>query len=363
MGYRYNNFQKLIGINFFVTCLILLIPELILGKYFLSSAAFKIPETLVNHRESFDITDIEMTKNQITSKYSTDINGYRPYKIPKSGDELVLTIGGSTTDQLHVDDTKTWQAIMEKDRNISVINGGVDGQSSFGHLLAIEKWHSKVLKGKKVDKVIFYIGMNDVRFSKSLDAAKKHPTDSPSLLRKLRAFLSRRSFLYSKLRQAKSKFNIMRGVKLINPDGVFVAGYGTKNPSFLDNPIETNIDLSNEEESREYSELFKNLMLITEDKFRMSKIFIIQQQDPKCLITNKKVFARTDQKGVREYCSGLASIFKIQEKTLKDMKNPSINLIQMYKDNPIQDEGFYDGSHTNSKGSYEIAMYLLKKIY
>ena len=36
---------------------------------------------------------------------------------------------------------------------------------------------------------------------------------------------------------------------------------------------------------------------------------------------------------------------------------------EMYKDNPIQDEGFYDGSHTNSKGSYEIAMYLLKKIY
>ena len=361
MGYKLRNFQKILGINFFVTGVILLITELILGKYFLSSAAYNIPETLVNHSESFDVTNIEMAENKITSKYTTDINGYRPYEIPKSGNELILTIGGSTTDQLHIDDTKTWQALMEKSGNRSVINAGVDGQSSFGHLLAIKKWHSEVLKDKKVDKVLFYIGVNDVRFSKSLDPTK-NPADSPSLLRKFRAFLSRRSFLYSKLRQAKAKFNIIRGVKLISPDGVIVAGYGTQNPPFLDNPIETNINLSNKEASKEYRELFKNLMLTTADIFKNSKIYVVQQQDPKCLITNKKVFARTTQSGIKEYCSALASIFKTQEQTLQDMKNPNINLIQMYKDNPIPDQGFYDGIHTNSLGSEIISKYLLNKL-
>ena len=50
------------------------------------------------------------------------------------------------------------------------VNGGVDGQSSYGHLESIKTWHSKYLDEKDVDTIIFYIGINDLKFlSGSLD--------------------------------------------------------------------------------------------------------------------------------------------------------------------------------------------------
>ena len=78
--------------------------------------------------------------------------------------------------------------------------------------------------------------MNDTRFSKSLDAARGHASDAPSISRRIRLFFSRRSFIYSKLREAKFKFQTFRGVQAISPDGITIAGHGINNPS-LNNPV------------------------------------------------------------------------------------------------------------------------------
>ena len=40
------------------------------------------------------------------AKYSRDLDGYRPYKIPTNEGEIILTVGGSTTDQKFIDDKK-----------------------------------------------------------------------------------------------------------------------------------------------------------------------------------------------------------------------------------------------------------------
>ena len=39
--------------------------------------------------------------------------------------------------------------------------GGVSGQTSLGHLYAVEDWHSKSLLIEKVKVVIFYFGILD----------------------------------------------------------------------------------------------------------------------------------------------------------------------------------------------------------
>ena len=215
LRYKFWKASKIISINIGIATGILIVPEITLSKYFLSSAALKVPEALVNHSEIFDVSIIENTRNNIRAKYSRDSNGYRPYKTLVSGREAILTIGGSTTDQRYIDNEKTWQAVMEKNSNLSVINGGVDGQSSYGHLLAIEKWHSKIFNKNQIDKIIFYIGVNDVRFSKSLEKAKGNVYDSPRISRRIRAFFSRRSFIYKKIKQAKFKLDLIEG----NPHG------------------------------------------------------------------------------------------------------------------------------------------------
>ena len=362
MKSRIRKASKIIGTNFLLMFGLLIIPELILSKYFISSEAYNIPETLVNHNEIWDIKKIENDSGEIKSKYSRDKNGYRPYKVPRDEDKIMLTLGGSTTDQRYVDDKKTWQAIIEKYKNMSVINGGVEGQSSYGHLLAIKKWHSKVLKTNEIDKVLFYIGMNDIRFSKSLDAAKGNVYDDPTKFWKIRYFFSRRSFFYSKLKEAKFKFHTLTGYKAISPDGITVAGHGVTNPSFLKNPIKSNFDLSTEAEAKGYRELFKVLLLTTKNTFKNSKIYIVQQQSPKCLIKDNNVFIRTAEYGINQYCSELASIYFAQDLVLKNLNLQNISVIKMYEDNPIPDEGFYDGYHVNSTGAYYTGKYLLDKL-
>ena len=360
---QFEKFSSILGINLLITLGIFSIAELILSKYFINSPAYNVPETLIDYKLTFDNSKIDNLNKKVKVKYSRDSNGYRPFKNLNDKNEIILTIGGSTTDQKFLDNSKTWQAIMEKYGNISVINGGVDGQSTYGHLVAIRKWHSKVLNPNKIDKILFYLGVNDIRFSKSLDASRGNIYDSPTLIRRLRTFLQRRSFLYSKLKEVKYKLDILVGKKFISPIGVFIVGHGISNPTFLTNPELSNIRLSSLEESKEYEELFRELIVTTRNNFTKSEILIVQQQDPRCLITKDQVFVRTMQDGIKAYCSALASIFVAQDQAISKLDLKNIDLIKMYKENPIPDKGFYDGLHTNSFGSLIIGKYLLDKLY
>ena len=170
---------RTIAINGVVLGVILISIDLAFGKHLLYSPAFDIPESRIDDRTSYDNSSIEGGKISTRSVYSRDQEGYRPYKKDLNGRGIVLTIGGSTTDQIYVDDEKTWQRILESKTDKKVINGGVDGQSTYGHVFSLKNWHAKTLSHKQVDDIIFYIGVNDVRFSKGLDAARGNISDRP----------------------------------------------------------------------------------------------------------------------------------------------------------------------------------------
>ena len=130
----------------------------------------------------------------------------------------MLSVGGSTTDQRFIDNNRTWQSNLERLLNVAVINGGVDGQTSYGHIFSIKRWHSKVLKPKEVDAIIFYVGVNDSRYAKGLQSINGNIYDSPTQLRRLRSFLSKRSFFYSKFREVKTKLNYILDREIELPD-------------------------------------------------------------------------------------------------------------------------------------------------
>ena len=130
----------------------------------------------------------------------------------------------------------------------------------------------------------------------------------------------------------------------------------------MNNPVKSNVKLSTLEESKEYMELFKDLLNTTRVTFEKSKIYIVQQQYPKCLIKDNNVFFRTIKNGIEKYCSSLASIYFAQDQILENSNLQNIKVIKMYKDNPVPDKGFYDGIHVNSTGSYYIGRYILDKL-
>jgi len=100
-----------------------------------------------------------------TAIYTRDRYGFRG-KYSDVSQIDILTVGGSTTDQRYIADDHTWQQILQNNfvhhgLNINVVNAGVDGQTTFGHIHNFHYWFPKI-RGLKVKYVLFYIGLNDV---------------------------------------------------------------------------------------------------------------------------------------------------------------------------------------------------------
>ena len=303
-----------LAINAFVLGLGLSFLEIILSKYFSFSPAYNVPEAQVDVKKSYDTSKLEFPRDIKRSIYIRDKNGYRPYNRKLEEKGIILTIGGSTTDQRFVDDQRTWQNKLEKDLNQSVINGGVDGQTTYGHIFSIEKWHSKTLKSKKVNTIIFYVGTNDIRYAKGLQSLKGNIYDSPTKLRRLRSYFAHRSFFYAKAREVKNKLNFILGREIETPDSTHKIGHNIKNPNFLNIPQKSTALMSKVDEIYPYKLLFK----ITINYSHTNAINIIQQQDPKCLIKELKNGQRNFRvsKGIpniEQYCVDLSSIYSGQE--------------------------------------------------
>jgi len=351
--------------------------EIILGKWRSSSPAYDIPLTIVNKKIKYDASKIYGPGENSLINYSRDNNGYRnfPDKIAK---KHFLTIGGSTTDQRYVPDGFTFQDSLEKKlgTNYGVINAGVDGQTSYGHLVSIRDWHSKILDKKKLDKIIFYFGVNDVKFAMfGVKKSQKEKWKSRSFTAKIRSSnlvekISKKSFFYYWLRRIKYKFIANRSA-----DGIQNIGHGTGNPEYIE---EKNIKLfykfNLDKIHEEYINLIKNLVIDTNRYFPNSELIFVQQPDNKCSFKDtKNVAARalilgkiSYGKELIDYCKNLGIVYLAQDKAFKSIKDSEvlskIKVLKMYIDNPIPNEGFYDGIHTNKIGSEYIANYLFEKL-
>ena len=78
----------------------------------------------------------------------------------------IVTVGGSTTNQLYLAEDATRQAVKAREmaaagHPVVIANAGIDGQSTIGHLRAMTDWFPHV-PGLKPRFVLFYIGLNDV---------------------------------------------------------------------------------------------------------------------------------------------------------------------------------------------------------
>ena len=80
--------------------------------------------------------------------------------------------------------------------------------------------------------------------------------------------------------------------------------------------------MSNDNEIKPYEKLFKKLIITSKRHFNDVSINIVQQQDPKCLISkleDDSIYIRVSKKdiqGIDKYCAGLASIKNLAIKIL-----------------------------------------------
>jgi hypothetical protein len=149
-------------INLIFLCIGIIILELVYGTWFEASKLnrINIPR---NFHETYSVNSLYATDHPLIN-YDRDLYGFRGnYPDPTHID--ILTLGGSTTDQIYIDLKETWQEILakkflENGKNISVVNSGLDGLSTYGHVASFDYWYPSI-PNFHARYFLFYIGTND----------------------------------------------------------------------------------------------------------------------------------------------------------------------------------------------------------
>ena len=344
-----------VGVFFFGVFII----DIILGDYFrFKNPVKQIPWALRDVSFKYDISkNYDSLKNNLIF-YTRDNDGYR--SITKDKNKIILTIGGSTTDQRLVDDNSTWQALMNKNKTFSsfnIINAGVDGQSSYGHLFSLQKWHSITLPKEKVKLVIYYLGVNDRLI---LNEGKKYTlSKTQNYLDKIKFFISNNSFFYKKIKIIKNKY-----IKKKNDTEVMWIHQKRDYP-FLSQGKKKVLKKKEYLGEKVYSEIIRDLLIKSKLKFPNAKVIFVQQQAPGCEYLNKNTFLDRLPKEIRleKFCEDVFNIYKIQNTVINNLpKEYKPKILEMYKEKIISDDGVYDYIHNNEKGALEISQYLINKI-
>jgi lysophospholipase L1-like esterase len=130
--------------------------------------------------------------------YSRNALGFRGPEPTDSVNQLpsIICIGGSTTECRFVSDSLTWpyqlsQQLKDSFPSLWINNAGVDGHSTFGHLLLLKEYITKL----KPKYVIFLIGANDVENDK--------PQQFDLMNEKMVNYVSAKSFFKSLLNKTE----------------------------------------------------------------------------------------------------------------------------------------------------------------
>jgi len=350
---------KIASLNIIFLLLSVSIVEFFLGywreNFFGSNEYIQIPHLIRNKTYKYDVKNLYSSKKQINTFYKRDKFGYRSKDLT-SNRPLVLTIGGSTTDQVYVTEGKTFQDILDqKVKKYDFVNGGVNGQSSYGHLLSISNWHSKFLDKNNTSIIIFYIGINDRRLLNQEFDDRDFAQSQKSYIKTL---LKNNSFFISKLLIIRNRIKFFLSSK--NNDYDLLSSHTPRKKDFekigIKYEFNENLDIKN---YQKYKEIFSELILQTRNNFPKSKIFIVQQQIPGCNFVSKNIVYDRHPNQSRNYCADLLKVFKLQEKILSESEiKKNIKLFPMYLQGIIKDDGVYDYVHTNNKGSKSIANYI-----
>ena len=351
---------KLFSVNFLIFLFLIGSIEILFGSWrriFFNNQYMQIPALIRSSTLKYDGRWIYSSNKPIPIIYIRDALGYRS-RDTKSNKPKILTIGGSTTDNRFVTEGETWQDILDaKLPKYDFINGGVDGQSSFGHKISIAKWHSKSLDPESVEFIIFYIGINDIHLLRG----ELNDYDIPqSKKRYFKNFLKANSFFVKRLLILRNRIWFALDLKNDNFEDVQF-GHRKRSLGFLEKGIEYQISESFDLSSyQQYGEIFTGLISQTKKYFPNTKILIIQQQIPGCEFQNKLVVLDIHPGDNKRFCEDLMKVYTVQEKIFKNhfLNDGKVKIYPMYLDSYLLEEDVYDYVHTNKNGSKKIAEYI-----
>ena len=153
---------RIIAVNLTVLLGLVLAAELIFGEWL---GAHPLGQLAIARNVKVTISASPLYPGGGEFIYQRDAMGFRGSGVDPAR-ITILTLGGSTTNQLYLPEEATWQAVLERTlrqtgRDAVVANGGLDGQSTIGIIADLELWIPYV-PHLKPRLVLIYGGINDV---------------------------------------------------------------------------------------------------------------------------------------------------------------------------------------------------------
>ena len=158
---KLKSWTKILFINISILLAFLLIIEIIFGDWF---SKYNLGPYMREFRLKKNPIVLKHDNKIYNFFYERNYHGFRGGEVEPSEIEAVI-IGGSTTDErykpIKFSITENLNRLLKKrDYNFKIVNAGIAGQSTYGHIYNFQHWFTK-LKNFSPKLYIFYIGIND----------------------------------------------------------------------------------------------------------------------------------------------------------------------------------------------------------
>ena len=299
-----------------------------------------------------------MKKNSISVKfndknynfiYKRNYYGFRGEE-KKLKDIKIVLIGGSTADERYKPYEYTITGLLNKrlDREINkeIINAGIEGQSTRGHIYNFEKWFPR-LKGFNPNYFIFYIGMNDhLKDPNDDEKTIVGHVSNPTFSELLKDNIKSRSIFYDYVRKIKHKYYVNEK-KTVSYDFDFgIKNYTQKGFDFLDYDKAIKIyDIPKlKEDNKDKIEFY----LSNVDKL----VDHVKKYNAKPIFINQLAHNGNHNK----------TLFILNYSLIEHCEKKKYNCIDLAKSLIGKKEYWWDGVHTTPTGSQEIVKIIYPKL-
>jgi lysophospholipase L1-like esterase len=274
-----------------------------------------------------------------TIRYSTNDLGFRGPSKPKQWDAntSIITVGGSTTECSLLDDDSTWpeqlyKLMHSKQSNIWINNAGIDGCSTFGHLILMRDYIVKL----KPNYVLFMVGINDLAKQDFVQEDGFLLNRNESFVRSLikrSEFLTTLSNVYEALKSHKA--NVAHGSSPYD--------YKKNDFNLMDSLSRANNDIKMQKWLQAYQQRLIALIQICKSN-QIQPVFITQ--------------AKFDDTNAYSW-----KVMQAYNETLKTTcANEQIPCIDLANQLPKKIEYFYDQIHFSNAGARQVANILYPQL-
>lgn len=339
MIYFLKKFSKILFINILIVFSFLILIEIIFGYWFDKD---NFGPYMREHRMKNQRIQYSDGKEKEIYYYRRNYYGFRGVDI-KPSEIQALIMGGSVVDERYKPEKYTITGFLNKSLeenkiSLTIVNGGIEGQSTAGQIYNFNYWLSK-LENFSPKFIFFYIGINDSALAEN-DTLMNIKQDGHLInLNKKEIFfdtVKSKSYLYDSARIFKFKYLPREG--FVEYNSQVAKKYKEKKNNFI-KYISAKKKYENAKHGMKYSSIIKNYLSRVDELAVLSK----QLNAKPIFITNIASGGHSD------------ALYALNSNLIKHCSDKNYSCIDLAKKIKGKYEYWNDGLHSTRKGSKIIS--------